>query len=86
MAPAWGQPHSPHAQLPTCLGIPSHRTTRRQVRLREYQDELGRRTDGSLLQELVEAKVRACAKCALRHGGWGMCGMVWAPNMKTECP
>ncbi|KAG2488204.1 hypothetical protein HYH03_013198 [Edaphochlamys debaryana] len=31
---------------------------RLQVRLREFEDELGRRKDGSLLQELVEAKVR----------------------------
>ncbi|KAG2424835.1 hypothetical protein HXX76_014256 [Chlamydomonas incerta] len=42
----------------TARGAAVREAQRFEVRLREYQDELGRRTDGSLLQELVEAKVR----------------------------
>ncbi|KAG2429728.1 hypothetical protein HYH02_013985 [Chlamydomonas schloesseri] len=42
----------------TARGAAVREAQRLEVRLREYQDELGRRTDGSLLQELVEAKVR----------------------------
>ncbi|GFR53043.1 hypothetical protein Agub_g15743 [Astrephomene gubernaculifera] len=42
----------------TARGSAVREAQRLEVRLRQYQDELGRRTDGSLLQELVEAKVR----------------------------
>ncbi|EFJ45728.1 hypothetical protein VOLCADRAFT_93892 [Volvox carteri f. nagariensis] len=42
----------------TARGSALREAQRLELRLRQYQDELGRRTDGSLLQELVEAKVR----------------------------
>ncbi|GIL48945.1 hypothetical protein Vafri_5437 [Volvox africanus] len=42
----------------TARGSAVREAQRLEVRLRQYQDELGRRTDGSLLKELVEAKVR----------------------------
>ncbi|KXZ46238.1 hypothetical protein GPECTOR_45g108 [Gonium pectorale] len=42
----------------TARGSAVRDAQRLEVQVREYKEELGRRTDGSLLQELVEAKVR----------------------------